>query len=75
MEPSARRRITTLMQSGQMIKDIGLPDFSVEDDRFMLCGSPEMLKSLGRLLQEMGFKETRKSEFNEYVVERSFVQR
>ncbi|NKB77412.1 MAG: ferredoxin--NADP reductase [Gammaproteobacteria bacterium] len=66
-------RITTLIETGRMTSDIGLPDFKIEDDRFMLCGSPAMLSSISELLNSKGFKETRKGEFNEYVVERSFV--
>ena len=68
-------RITTLIEQGTLTRDIGLPDLNTEDDRFMLCGSPAMLKSVSELLDSMGFKETRKSEFNEYVVERAFVMR
>ena len=68
-------RITELMQSGKLLEDIGLPPLSVEHDRFMLCGSPGMLKSLGQILSEMGFKETRKNDFREYVIERAFVER
>ncbi|NKB62354.1 MAG: ferredoxin--NADP reductase [Gammaproteobacteria bacterium] len=68
-------RITALMESGKMTHDIGLPDFSIENDRFMLCGSVNMLKSTSELLDKMGFRETRKGEFNEYVVERAFVVR
>ena len=68
-------RITTLIDSGQLMKDIGLPPLNVEDDRFMLCGSPSMLKSLSALLEEKGFTETRKSDFREFVVERAFVEK
>ena len=68
-------RITTLIDSGQLMKDIGLPPLNVEDDRFMLCGSPSMLKSLSELLEAKGFTETRKSDFREFVVERAFVEK
>ena len=68
-------RITTLIESGQLMEDIGLPPLNVEDDRFMLCGSPSMLKSLSALLEEKGFTETRKSDFREFVVERAFVEK
>ena len=68
-------RITTLIESGQLMEDIGLPPLNVEDDRFMLCGSPSMLKSLSALLEEQGFTETRKSDFREFVVERAFVEK
>jgi len=68
-------RITTLLESGKLIEDIHMPPLNVEDDRFMLCGSPGMLKSLGKILHHLGFTETRKSDFREYVVERSFVEK
>ncbi len=68
-------RINHLIESGQLAQDIELPSLQVEDDRFMLCGSPPMLKTLGNLLQELGFRETRKSDFREFVVERAFVDR
>jgi len=68
-------RITELMKSGKLLKDIGLPPFRVEDDRFMLCGGPSMLKSLSEILDDMGFKATRKSDFHEYVIERAFVEK
>ncbi|MCY3768314.1 MAG: ferredoxin--NADP reductase [Gammaproteobacteria bacterium] len=66
-------RITTLMESGKLLKDIGMPELNREDDRFMLCGSKGMLQSLGAILKERGFAETRKSDFREYVIERAFV--
>src|SRR6185436_14001077 len=36
-------RITSLIRSGQLFEDIGLPSLDREDDRVMLCGSPHML--------------------------------
>jgi ferredoxin--NADP+ reductase len=68
-------RINTLIESGKLMKDIGLPPLNVEDDRFMLCGSPAMLKTLSEMLLNMGFEETRKSDFKEFVIERAFVER
>ena len=68
-------RITELIQSGKLIRDIGLPPLNTEDDRFMLCGGPGMLKSLSAILQDMGFRETKKRDFREYVVERAFVEK
>jgi ferredoxin--NADP+ reductase len=68
-------RITTLLESGKLMDDIHMPALNVEDDRFMLCGSPGMLKSLSEILKALGFSETRKSDFREYVVERAFVEK
>ena len=68
-------RINTLIESGKLMTDIGLPPLDVEDDLFMLCGSPAMLKTLSEMLLNIGFEETRKSDFKEFVVERAFVER
>ena len=68
-------RLSCLIETGKLMEKIGLPPLSVEDDRFMLCGSPAMLKSLSGLLDQLGFTETRKTEFGEYVVERAFVEK
>lgn len=68
-------RLSTLLETGKLVRDIGMPALSVEDDRFMLCGSPGMLKSLSAILDNMGFRETRRSDYGEYVVERAFVEK
>ena len=68
-------RITALVESGQLFRDIGAAPLDPEDDRVMLCGSPGMLKSLTDMLQRFGFSETRKSDFREYVIERAFVDK
>ena len=68
-------RINELMLSGKLVEDIGLPPINPEDDRFMLCGSPAMLKTLSAMLIEAGFQETRKSDYREFVVERAFVEK
>lgn len=68
-------RLTHLLDSGKIVSDLGLPPLSVEDDRFMLCGSPAMLRDLTALLDQRGFSETRKGEIGEYVIERAFVEK
>lgn len=68
-------RITTLLESGKLTDDIGMSKIHPDDDRFMLCGSPGMLKSLSEILDKLGFTETRKSDFREYVIERAFVDK
>ena len=44
------------------------------DLRVMLCGSPEMLKSLKAVLEKRGFKEGNTTQPGDYVVERAFVE-
>lgn len=68
-------RLTDLMLSGKMFKDLGVPQPNVEEDRFMLCGSPAMLKDLTAILDDWGFRETRAGVPHEYVIERAFVEK
>lgn len=68
-------RITELMTSGKLFDDIQLPQPNLEDDRFMLCGSPAMLKDLCAMLDEWGFNEARQGRLGEYVIERAFVEK
>ncbi len=66
-------RLTDLIQSGKLFTDLGLPQPNREDDRFMLCGSPAMLKDSCALLDARGFKEARHGNAGHYVIERAFV--
>src|SRR5689334_53337 len=45
-----RGRITDLMTSGKLFHDIGLPPMAIDTDRFMLCGSPDMIRDTRELL-------------------------
>jgi ferredoxin--NADP+ reductase len=67
-------RLTQLMESGKLYSDLGLPTPNKQDDRFMLCGSPSMLKDLTAILDAQGFDETRHGGVAEYVIERAFVE-
>jgi ferredoxin--NADP+ reductase len=67
-------RVTDLMVSGKLFRDIGLPPANLEDDRFMLCGSPSMLKDTGKILNQFGFQEARNGNQGHYVIERAFVE-
>jgi ferredoxin--NADP+ reductase len=67
-------RLTDLMVSGKLASDIGLPPLSTESDRFMLCGSPSMLKETCRILDDAGFREVRHGDAGHYVIERAFVE-
>lgn len=68
-------RFTDRLLSGQFIKDTGLPPVNAEDDRFMICGSPSMLKDSCKLLDAAGFKESRHGKQAHYVIERAFVEK
>lgn len=67
-------RLTDLMTSGKLFLDLDLPQPSVEEDRFMLCGSPSMLKDLSQILQARGFSEARNGRPGHFVIERAFVE-
>ncbi len=67
-------RLTDLMTSGKLFVDIGLPKPNVDDDRFMICGSPSMLKDTCAILNERGFSEVRNGQAGHYVIERAFVE-
>jgi ferredoxin--NADP+ reductase len=68
-------RITDLMVSGKLFADIGLPAMSVEADRFMLCGSPEMIRDTRELLTNGGYVEGNHGEAGHYVIEKAFVEK
>ena len=68
-------RLTDLLRLGRLASDVGLPPLNTQDDRFMLCGSPSMLKDFCALLDGAGFCETRNGEIGHYVIERAFVEK
>lgn len=67
-------RLTDLMTSGKLFEDIGLPKPDPEHDRFMMCGSPSMLKDTCAIVDDWGFKESRQGIKAHYVIERAFVE-
>ncbi|MGM0571122.1 ferredoxin--NADP reductase [Marinobacter sp.] len=67
-------RLTDAMKNGKLTRDLGLPEFDLENDRFMVCGSPSMLKDTCRILDDMGFREARAGDLGHYVIERAFVE-
>ncbi|MFW9595448.1 MAG: ferredoxin--NADP reductase [Macromonas sp.] len=74
-EPFERQgRIGNLIESGQVARELGLPDLNPETDRVMICGSPEMLKTLKELCEKRGFKEGNTSTPGDFVIERAFVE-
>ena len=67
-------RLTDLLLSGRLARDLGLPEINLTDDRFMVCGSPSMLKDTCNILNDFGFQEVRGSNPGHYVIERAFVE-
>jgi ferredoxin--NADP+ reductase len=68
-------RITTLLESGKLPADLGLPPLNRETDRVMLCGSPGMLTDLHEMLRARGFDEGNHSEPGHFVIEKAFVEK
>ncbi len=71
-----RGRLTELMDSGAMQRTLGLPALDPANDRFMICGSPQMLADLRALLDARGFEASpRIGSPGHYVFERAFVEK
>jgi ferredoxin--NADP+ reductase len=67
-------RMTEQMLSGKLFDDLALPKPDLKDDRFMICGSPSMLKDTCAILDDWGFSESRNGHLGHYVIERAFVE-
>ena len=67
-------RITNLIASGQIFRDLGLPPLNPAEDRLMLCGGPSVLADLKVQLEGMGFEEGSISSPGDYVLEKAFVE-
>ena len=67
-------RLTDLLRIGRLPAEVGLEPIDPEVDRFMICGSPSMLKEICTLLDSRGFREARHGQAAHYVIERAFVE-
>ncbi len=66
-------RLTELIESGELFRNIGLPSFDPAVDRAMICGSPTMLADTRRLLDARGFEVSAHiGAPGDYVFERAF---
>jgi ferredoxin--NADP+ reductase len=69
-------RLTSLIESGRLCRDLRLPPFAAASDRVMVCGSPAMLADTCALLDARGFRiSPHIGEPGDYVIERAFVER
>jgi ferredoxin--NADP+ reductase len=68
-------RISDLIRSGKLFDDLGMPAFTPEDDRIMICGNPAMTVELSGYLEELGFDEGANNRPGTFVIEKAFVQR
>jgi ferredoxin--NADP+ reductase len=67
-------RVTTLIETGKMQADLGLPPLDPANDRVMLCGSPGMLRDLKHMLEKRGFMEGNTTKQGDFVIERAFAE-
>lgn len=70
-----RGRVTDLIAAGTLFDDLGLPVLNPRDDRFMICGNPQMLTELRECLGARGFAEGSHTEAGHFVYEKAFVER
>lgn len=69
-------RITTHIEDGSLAAATGLPPLDPAHDRAMICGGPDMLADISRLLDDRGFTISPSSGHpGDYVIERAFVEK
>ncbi len=68
-------RITDLTRSGKLFDDLGLPVLDPENDRVMLCGSPDMLEDFRVILAELHMSEASHTVQGHFAIEKAFVER
>jgi ferredoxin/flavodoxin---NADP+ reductase len=69
-----RGRITDLIESGQLFRDLGNPPFDPAVDRVMLCGGPSVLADLKQQLLDRGYTEGSIAAPGDFVLEKAFVE-
>lgn len=73
-EDSAKMgRITDLMSSGALYRDLALPALDPKTDRVMLCGSMGLNTDIKAIVETAGLIEGSNSTPADYVVEKAFV--
>ena len=66
-------RITERIDSGALWSDLNLTPWSIDEDRVMICGSPEFNKDLRSRLEGLGFTHGTNRAPGDFVQERAFV--
>lgn len=66
-------RITTLLEEGNLFKDLEITDFSAQNDRAMVCGSIGLNTDMKRIFATFQMYEGSNSSPAQYVVEKAFV--
>lgn len=68
-------RITDLIETGKLFRDLALEPLDGALDRVMLCGSPQMLADMRTVLEERGFREGSSHQPGTFVIEKAFVEK
>lgn len=66
-------RITTLIETGRLFEELGVPPLDPAVDRVMICGSMDMINDTKALVETFGLVEGSNSKPADFVVEKSFV--
>ena len=68
-----RGRITTLIETGELFRDLGVPPLDPATDRVMICGSMEMIQDVKALMLRAGLTEGSNAAPAEFVIEKAFA--
>ena len=66
-------RITTLIETGKLFADLGVPPLDPSTDRAMMCGSNEMIQDVKALMLKAGLMEGSNAAPAEFVIEKAFA--
>ena len=66
-------RITSLLEDGSLLVDLGVTDFNATNDRAMVCGSIGLNTDIKSILENYGLREGANSNPGDYVIEKAFV--
>lgn len=66
-------RITSLLEDGSLLVDLGVTDFNATNDRAMVCGSIGLNTDIKSILENYGLREGANSDPGDYVIEKAFV--
>ena len=73
-EPFAKRgRITQLIETGELFRDLDVDPFNPDVDRAMICGSMPMIADTRALLEKAGLTEGSNAAPGDFVVEKAFA--
>ena len=68
-------RITDRLRDGRLFEGLANQSPCQETDRYMICGSPAMLKEIATFLADWGYAEGSSNRPGHYVIERAFVEK